>query len=59
MLKNFVKFLRINIIQQVEHSATIIRDLFSIIAIVVATFTVIANTVFLGGRITIATQTSC
>jgi hypothetical protein len=40
----------IQVLQQVENSSAVLREIFSIIAVVVVAFTVIANIVFLGGR---------
>jgi hypothetical protein len=42
--------INIHLLKEVEGGAMIMRDIFSVIAIVVAMFTVIANIVFLGGR---------
>ena len=41
---------KIHLIKDVVHSAAILRDVFSIIAVMVVTFTIISNTVFIGGR---------
>ncbi len=40
----------IQVLQQVEDGSAMLRELFSVIAIVVVAFTVIANLVFLGGK---------
>ena len=41
--------INLHILAQTEGSHTILRDIFSIVAIIVVAFTVIANIVFLGG----------
>ncbi len=40
----------IHMIQEVEHSSVILREIFSIIAVMVVVFTIISNIIFLGGR---------
>lgn len=42
--------LNLHILAEVEGRATILRDVFSTVAILVVAFTVIANIVFMGGR---------
>ena len=42
--------INLHILAQTEGNHTILRDIFSIVAIIVVTFTVIANVIFLGGK---------
>ncbi|MBW2972253.1 hypothetical protein KY359_04425 [Candidatus Woesearchaeota archaeon] len=40
----------IHLLKEVEGGAMIMRDIFSIVAVIVVAFTVVANIIFLGGR---------
>jgi len=49
LIESFASY-NIQVLQHIENSSAIFREMFSIIAVIVVAFTVIANIVFMGGR---------